>query len=189
MNELIYATQKNDTVYIAPSSGMSVEEKAAPFQIVSRTAQAPAPPKKQPNRLDPRWALALRVNFSVAFTVLLFVLLLSISHAFFHNNYAFVLLPTLLSMLTVGSRRYSFALILDSAPLYVLLSFCLALLYYGLIMVGVWITHLGESNPDPVILVAAALAWTVLLDPVRAYLQGRIERRFNTRNREARKAI
>jgi serine phosphatase RsbU (regulator of sigma subunit) len=92
-------------------------------------------------------------------------------------------------MLTVGSRRYSFALILDSAPLYVLLSFCLALLYYGLIMVGVWITHLGESNPDPVILVAAALAWTVLLDPVRAYLQGRIERRFNTRNREARKAI
>lgn len=154
------------------------------FQITSRTTQGSTPPQKRPRRLDPRWALAIRVSISMSFTALLFVAVLEISH----NDYVFVLLPTLLSMLTVGSKRYSFAIILGSAPLYTLLSFCLALVYYSFITTFVLLTHFASST-NHIILVAATLAWVVILDPVRVYLQALIEQRFNVRNREARKAL
>ncbi|HEY0756871.1 MAG TPA: SpoIIE family protein phosphatase [Ktedonobacteraceae bacterium] len=154
------------------------------FQITTRTVQKAPPQQRSARRLDPRWAIAMRIFISLSITVLLFVGLLFL----FHTSYLFVLLPTLLSMLTVGSKRYSFTLILNSTPLYVLLSFLLALLYYSLITAMVILTHLA-ADTDHIILVAATLAWVVLLDPVRASFQTQIEQRFNVRNREARKAI
>lgn len=156
----------------------------ATFQITSRTVQGSTVSKKRPRRLNPRWALAIRVFISLNITVLLFVALLNI----LHTNYVFVLLPTLLSMLTIGSKRYSFSVVLNSIPLYTLLSFCLALFYYSVITSFVLLTHLA-SDTDHIILIAATLAWVVLLDPVRVYIQARIEQRFNVRNREARKAL
>lgn len=156
----------------------------ATFQITSRTVQGSTVSKKRPRRLDPRWALAIRVFISLNITALLFVALLNI----LHTNYVFILLPTLLSMLTIGSKRYSFSVILNSIPLYTLLSFCLSLCYYSLITFFVLLTHLA-SDTDHIILIAATLAWVVILDPVRVYLQARIEQRFNVRNREARKAL
>jgi len=155
------------------------------FQIVSRTAQASAPPQKRSKRLDPRWALVIRVFISISVMASLFVLLLKIWP---YNDYVFVVLPTLLSMLTVGSRRYSFSLILDSTPLYTLLTFCLALVYYSALTVLVLLTHF-RADTAHIVLVAATLACGVIFDPVRLYFQERIEQRFNVRNREARKAL
>ena len=40
-----------------------------------------------------------------------------------------------------------------------------------------------------IILIATALSWAIMLEPVRLYVQQRIERRFNLRDREAVKAI
>lgn len=163
--------------------GRNAKERMATFQVISRVAPVPAPPKKG-RRLDPRWVLAIRIGFSIAFAVLLFL----VPWLIFRATFLFLLLPTLLSMVTVGSRRYSFAIILESTPLYLLLSFCLALLYYGGITMSIVLTHL-QPDSDHFILVGGALAWTVVLDPVRIYFQEKIDQRFNTRNREMREAI
>ncbi len=154
------------------------------FEITGRTAQAPAPPKKKQGRLDPRWAMSVRVFTSMSLTALLFVTLLNI----LHTDYAFVLLPTLLSMLTLGNRRYSFALILNSTLLYVLLSFCLSLAYYAFLSAFVLLTHF-QADTDHIILVAATFACSIICEPVRLYLQEKIEQRFNTHNREVRRAL
>jgi serine phosphatase RsbU (regulator of sigma subunit) len=104
------------------------------------------------------------------------------------SDYTFILLPVFLSIFIAGSRGYPFNMILNSTPLYLLLTFCLALVYYGAITEFVLLTHF---NPDTarIIFVTTALAWVIILEPVRAYLQSRISRRFNVRNREAIKAI
>ncbi len=154
------------------------------FQIVSRTAPLPTPPKRRSRRLNRGWATAIRVFISINIAALLFVMILSISH----SDYTFVLLPTFLSLLTVGSRRYSLSIILDSTPLYLVFTFLLALIYYGFITEGVLLTHFA-SNTDHIILVAATLAWTIINEPVRTYLQSLIEQRFNVRYREKTKAV
>jgi len=104
------------------------------------------------------------------------------------SDYTFILLPVFLSIFIAGSRGYPFNMILNSTPLYLLLTFCLALVYYGAITEFVLLTHF---NPDTarIIFVTTALAWVIILEPVRAYLQSRISRRFNVRNREAIKAV
>lgn len=154
------------------------------FQIVSRTAHTTIPLTKRSRRLNSKWAVAIRVAIGFCMVAFLFVTILNITH----NDYAFILLPALLSMLTVGSKRYSLAILLNSTPLYVLLSFCLSLVYYGFITLFVLLTH-PAADTLHIILVAATLAWAVILDPVRVYLQGQIEQRFNVRNRETRKAL
>lgn len=156
----------------------------ATFQITSRRAQGAAPPKKRPVWFDTRWATAIRIFTSLNIAALSFVVVLLL----LHNNFVFILLPTFLSMLTVGSKRYSLAIILASNPLYTLLSFCLSLGYYSFITVFVLLTHFAADTAH-IILVAAALAWTVILDPVRVYLQSLIEQRFNARNRETLRAL
>lgn len=159
----------------------------ATFQMTVRTAQVPAPQRHKGRRLDPRLALAMRASISLGLVVIIFV----VAHSFINNDILFILLPTLLSMLTIGSRRYSLTLLLDSTPLYTLLSFFLALLYYGLIVITDYALHkhFSPSGTDGLILMATVLAWAVLLNPIRDYLQAQIEQRFNVRNREARKAL
>lgn len=154
------------------------------FQVSEKTAQSSTPPQKQRRRLPRKWATAIRVFVSLNVATLLFVFILNISH----NDYTFILLPTFLSLFTVGTRRYSLGMILDSTPLYLILTFLLALIYYGFITVGILLTHFATDTAH-IILIAAALAWTVLLEPVRMYLQALIEQRFNVRNREAARAI
>ncbi|HEX7733697.1 MAG TPA: PP2C family protein-serine/threonine phosphatase [Ktedonobacteraceae bacterium] len=159
----------------------------ATFQITARVAQGPAPQRRKGRRLDPRWALAIRVFISLDLIAGIFVLL----HIFVNTNYLFILLPVLLSMVTLGPRRYSLTLLFDSAPLYTLLSFLLSLFFYVFIVVADNFIHrlFSPSGIDPLILMATVLAWAVLLNPLRDYLQTRIEQRFNVRNREAHKAI
>ncbi len=154
------------------------------FQVVSRTAQASAPPKKRPRRISQEWSAVIRVVRSMGISALLFVALLDITG----SNYTFILLPVFLSLFITGSRLYPFNMILNSTPLYLLLTFCLALIYYGVITELVLLTH---YNPDTahIIFVTTALAWAIILEPARGYIQSRIERRFNVHNREAIKAV
>ena len=154
------------------------------FQVVSRTAQASALPKKRPRRISQEWSAVIRVVRSMGISALLFVALLDITG----SDYTFILLPVFLSLFITGSRLYPFNMILNSTPLYLLLTFCLALIYYGVITELVLLTH---YNPDTahIIFVTTALAWAIILEPARGYIQSRISRRFNVRNREAIKAV
>jgi serine phosphatase RsbU (regulator of sigma subunit) len=154
------------------------------FQVVSRTAQASAPPKKRPRRISQEWSAVIRVVRSMAISALLFVALLDITG----SDYTFILLPVFLSLFITGSRLYPFNMILNSTPLYLLLTFCLALIYYGVITELVLLTHFSP-NIAHIILVTTALAWAIILEPAREYVQSRISRRFNVRNREAIKAV
>jgi serine phosphatase RsbU (regulator of sigma subunit) len=154
------------------------------FQVVSRAAQASAPPQKRPRRISQEWSAVIRVVRSMGISALLFVALLDITG----SDYTFILLPVFLSLFITGSRLYPFNMILNSTPLYFLLTFCLALIYYGVITELVLLTH---YNPDTahIIFVTTALAWAIILEPARGYIQSRISRRFNVRNREAIKAV
>ena len=158
------------------------------FQVLSRTAQLPVPPKKRPRRLSQEWSAVIRVVRSMGISALLFVALLNISG----SNYTFILLPVFLSLFITSSRHYArhytLNMILNSTPLYFLLTVCLALIYYSVITEGILLTH---SSPDTahIILVTTALAWAVILEPLRAFIQSLIERRFNVRNRETIKAV
>jgi serine phosphatase RsbU (regulator of sigma subunit) len=160
----------------------------ATFQVLSRKAQLTVPPKKRPRRLSQEWSAVIRVIRSMIISAFLFVTLLDISG----SNYTFILLPVFLSLFITSSRHYArhytLNMILNSTLLYFMLTVCLALVYYSVITEGILLTH---SSPDTahIILVTTALAWAVILEPVRAFIQSRIERRFNVRNREAIKAV
>src|SRR5215470_8386227 len=141
------------------------------FQVVSRTAQASAPPKKRPRRISQEWSAVIRVVRSMAISALLFVALLDITG----SDYTFILLPVFLSLFITGSRHYPFKMILNSTPLYLVLTVCLALIYYSAITELVLLTH---YSPDiaHIILVTTALAWAIILEPARGYIQSLIER-------------
>src|SRR5947209_3558281 len=79
-------------------------------------------------------------------------------------------------------------MIINSTPLYLLLTACLALIYYSVVTAGELLTHQGPGIV-PIILVTTTLAWAIIFEPARAYFQSRIERCFNVRNREASKAV
>lgn len=152
------------------------------YQIVSRTAPNAAPPKKQVRRIPRAWLIAIHVTRSMGISAFLFVAILTVTR----SDYAFILLPVFLSIFISGSRGYSFTNILTDTPLYLLLTGCLALVYYAVITGFVLLTHPASAS---IIYATVALAWAVILEPVRAYFQSFIERRFNVRNREARKAV
>src|SRR5438132_1245589 len=81
------------------------------FQVISRTAQASAPPKKRPRRISQEWSAVIRVVRSMGISALLFVALLDITG----SDYTFILLPVFLSLFITGSRLYPFNMILDTA--------------------------------------------------------------------------
>lgn len=162
------------------------------YQVVTRVEQVSAPPQRRTRRTSHEWSLIYRFLRNISVSAFLFVLVLKLSS----SNYAFILLPTFLSLFITAakgysfgkaSQRYSLALLAGSPPLYLLFTFCLSLVYYSFITFFVLLTH---PDTEPLIIyVTVALAWTVIFEPARAYLQEHIERRFNTRNREVMKAI
>ena len=77
---------------------------------------------------------------------------------------------------------------LKSTPVYLLLTFSLALIYYSVITGVVLFIHQSPTI-SRIIIVTTTLAWAIILDPVRVYFQSLIEQRFNLRNREAVKTI
>src|SRR6266567_190835 len=158
------------------------------FQVVSRTAPVPVPPKKGPRRIPQEWSAVIRVVPSIGISALLFILILDLSG----SNNTFILLPAFLSLFIAGSWRYnwrnSLNILINGTPLYLLLTFCFALIYYSAITALVLLLHY-DPNTAHIILVTTTLAWAIILEPLHTYIQSLIERRFNVRDREMRKAI
>ncbi|HAG99689.1 MAG TPA: hypothetical protein DCL75_12760, partial [Ktedonobacter sp.] len=97
----------------------------------------------------------------------------------------------LVYLAAVQFQHYSFkfplfSLFLNSSPVYLLLTICMALIYYSVITAGVLLIH--QSTGSHIILITTTLTWAIIFDPVRAFAQKRIEQRFNLRNRVAVKA-
>ncbi len=156
----------------------------ATFQVVSRTASSTDPPKPRRRRLPPQWYAVFRIFRGMSLSALLFIVVLTLSH----SDYTFILLPALLSLFIAGTHGYTLNRLLNSTPFYLLLTLCFAVIYYAFITEGVLFTH-AASDTRHIILVTTALAWGVILEPARGYIQSRIEQRFNVRNREASKAV
>jgi serine phosphatase RsbU (regulator of sigma subunit) len=158
------------------------------FHVVSRTETVSVPPKNKPRPIPQEWSAIIRVVRSMGISALLFVSILYISG----SNYTFVLLPAFLSLFIAGSWRYnwrnSLNILINGTPLYLLFTFCFALIYYSAITAFILLTHFA-TNTAHIILVTTTLAWAIILEPVHIYIQSLIERRFNVRNREVRKAI
>ncbi len=162
------------------------------FQVSSRSVQVDVKPKKKPRSLRPEWLAIIRFVVAVGAAGGLFALLTVFIGS---HDTIFILLPVLVYLAATQVQRYSlklpvFALsiVLHSTPVYLLLTICLAFVYYGAIT-GVELLIHQSPAVSHIILITTALTWTIMLDPVRVYFQKRIERRFNVRNREANKAI
>src|SRR5215469_1401123 len=163
----------------------------ATFQVLSRTAPLPAPPKKKPRRLRQEWSAIIRFVIAVGSASGLFVLVTFFKGS---NDIVFILLPVFVYLAVTQFQRYNlnlpgfmFNMFLNSTPLYLLLTVCLALVYYSAITAVELFIH--QTTTTHIILITTALTWAIILDPVRVYIQKRIERRFNVRNREAIKAV
>jgi serine phosphatase RsbU (regulator of sigma subunit) len=163
----------------------------AVFQVSTKIVPLSEPPKKKPQRLRQEWFVIFRFVLAVGGASGLFVVLTLFKGSF---DIIFVLLPVFLYLAVTQFRGYKLAkpsflfnLFFNSTPLHLLLTFCLALIYYGAITAIVVLIHLN-TGPH-IILVTTSLAWAVICDPVRAYFQLRIDRRFNLRDRESVRAV
>ena len=161
------------------------------FQVLSRNVQQVAPPKKKPRRFSQELSAFIRFVLAVSAAAGLFALLA----IFIHSEIKFILLPVFLYLAVTQFQRYNLKLpsfvlnmFLNATPVYLLLTICLAFIYYGAITGVELLIHPGPAVSS-IILITTALTWAIILDPVRVYFQSLIERRFNLRNREAVKTI
>ncbi len=153
------------------------------FQVSSRSVQLAAPPRKRTRFLPYQQYIITRVVGALLYASLLFALFAILSH-----DIVFFLIPVLLSITTAQPQRYNINKLLNGVPVYLLLTICLTFIYFGVVIGGELLTHQG-TDVSHLVLVTTTLAWAILLDPVRTYIQSLIERRFNVRDREMRKAI
>jgi serine phosphatase RsbU (regulator of sigma subunit) len=155
----------------------------AVFQVSSRSVQLAAPPKKRTRFLPYQRYIFARVVGAILYAGLILALFTILS-----QDIVYFLIPALLSLTTAQPQRYNINKLLNGTPIYLLLTVCLTFIYFGIVIEGELLTH-QRANFSHIILVTTALAWAILLDPVRTYVQSLIERRFNVRDREAVKAI
>lgn len=149
------------------------------FQITSIQPQLAEPPEKRARRLPYQWYILARAIVAGATGGLLFTLLLTI---FGHSAAFFIFLPIFVSLAWAQPLRYNIGKFLSSTPLYLLLTVCWTCIYYGTITISQLLLY-GPFNFSLIIPVASSLAWAIMLDPVRTYIQQHIERRFNLRDR------
>src|SRR5579864_229801 len=161
------------------------------YQVLSRSVPTAAPPQKKHRRFRPEWFAVLRFVLAIAGAGGLFGLLTLFKGP---SDTIFILLPVLVYLAAVQFQRFNFKvpvfvfnLVFNNTPLYLLLTICLAFVYYGGITGIELLTH--QTINSHIILISTALTWTVMLDPLRVYCQRYIERRFNSRNREGARAI
>lgn len=161
------------------------------FQVSSRSVQQVALPKKKPRRFNQELSAVIRFVLAVSAAGGLFALLA----IFIHSEIKFILLPVFVYLAVTQFQRYNLKLpsfvlnmFLHATPVYLLLTICLAFIYYGAITGVELLIHPGPTVSS-IILITTALTWAIILDPVRVFFQSLIERRFNLRNREAVKTI
>jgi serine phosphatase RsbU (regulator of sigma subunit) len=162
----------------------------AVFEVSSKTVVLAGPPKKKHRRFRQEWWSIIRFVLAVGGAGGFFAFLTRFKGS---NDAIFILLPVLVYLAAVQFQRSNpkfpgFKLrMLFITPSYLLLTICLAFIYYGGIAVLEILIHPGYHTS--IVFITTALTATVILDPVRVYFQQRIERRFNRRNRETAKAI
>src|SRR5579884_216957 len=159
------------------------------FQVTERKIPLPTPPKKRSSRLSPEWSAVVRFIFGVAIAGGIFALLTAFAPAFIgSSNVDFILLPVFVSLAIAQPQRYNFVKFLNSTPTYLVLTVGLTLLYCSAVTGTNLFIHL-RLNSTPIILVTTTIAWAIIYEPARAYLQRRIEERFNQRDRQTARAI
>jgi len=89
----------------------------------------------------------------------------------------------MVSLTWAQAQHYNISKLLHSTPLYLLLTICLTFIYYGALTASQLLIYQSSSIPH-IIIVTSTLAWAIIFDPVRMYVQSLIERRFNLRERE-----
>jgi len=80
-------------------------------------------------------------------------------------------------------QRYNINTFLTSTPVYLLLTICLTIIYYSALTIVQLLLYQSPAFPL-IIPVTSTLACAIIFEPVRVYIQQRIERRFNLRERE-----
>jgi len=107
---------------------------------------------------------------------------------FLGHNTVFILLPVIVSFTMAQFQNYNPYAFLNSTPLYLLLTACLTLIYYGGITEAQLLIHQSPDEPH-ILIISITLTWTIMFEPLRRYVQRLIEQHFNYRDREAVKAI
>ena len=161
------------------------------FQVVSRSVQSSGSPKKRPTRMRKWLYNILRIVCGgliiVGIANLLFIFGLSI--------FFFLMLPVCLSLIWTPSQLSK---LLHGTLLYCVFTIGLAIIYYSAITGIELLIHtpgfglLFRYHGPPVsliIVVTTTLAWAIILAPLHSFAQTLIERSFNVRDREVRKAI
>lgn len=159
----------------------------AVFQVFTRDSQIPAPLRRHRRRFPSQWYAISRGVIGMLVAGLLFTFLLLRFTTPQSRGTAFVLLPVFLSLAMAQFQDYNLRAFLKGTPLYLLLMGGLMFIYYGTIVLGV--SFIQQGIASPVILISTALAWAIILYPVCAFIQKRLERRFNVRNQGMVKAI
>jgi serine phosphatase RsbU (regulator of sigma subunit) len=163
------------------------------FQVTSRIVSSSPPPKKKPRRLRQEWVAIISFISAIGGAGGLFALILT--NVKIPDNFAFVLLPVFVYFAITQFRSYTFKVpmfmlnvFLNGTPAYLLLTLCFGFVFYGAITGLELLTHQDPAAPH-IIFVTTTLAIAIMFDPVRGYIQKRIELRFNRRNREAIRAV
>ena len=160
------------------------------FQVSSRIMQSPGSGKHRP-RVQ-WWAYAILQRVVTALIVVFIAIVLGKVGLF---SMFFVLLPVGMSMVI---SRSQLSRLLHGTFIYGVFTISLALIYYGSVTVieifihtpGFGLLFLYHGSPVPLyIVVTTTLAWAIALAPLYNYAQGMIDRRFNLRDFEARRAV
>ncbi len=163
------------------------------FQVSSRTVPSPPPAKKKPRHLSQEWVAVISFISAIGGAGGLFALILV--NVKIPGDFAFVFLPVFIYFAITQLRSYTFKVpmfmlnvFLNGTPAYLLFTLCLAFVYYGAIIGLELVTHQDPTAPH-IIFVTTTLAFAIMFDPIRMYVQKYIEQRFNRRNREATRAV
>lgn len=162
------------------------------FQVSTKIVQFAEPPKKKSRRFRREWFAAIRFLLAVGGAGGLFAILTLFNKD--PRETIFLLLPVLVYLAAVQFQSFNlkvpifvFNLFFSNTPIYLLLTVCLAFVYYGAITGFELLLHQGTNSH--IILITTALTATIIFDPVRVYGQRFIERRFNRRDQESVRAV
>src|SRR6266705_2952772 len=108
----------------------------AVFQVLSRSVQLAAPPKKRTRFLPYQQYIIARVVSAILYFGLIFSLFTILS-----QDIVFFLIPVLLSLTTAQPQRYNINKLLNGTPIYLLLTVCLTFIYFGIVIGGELLTH------------------------------------------------
>lgn len=157
----------------------------ATYQVRACQEQGAAPLKKKHRHISQEWLTVLRVIVALNLAGGLFGLIVTFAH---FTDAIFLLLPVFVSFALALARSYNRQTFLNTSPRYLFFTIGLTFAYCGVVAGFELLTHLDASLSHTV-LVTTTLAWAIILEPVRAYFQARIEQRFNLRNRETARLI